>query len=83
MESGARQECAIEGQPLRLEYSLGGSGGGGGASGAGTGPDWLCQRCNSVNFARFAGALLAARLRLRLVLMAPAGCGRLVLPPPG
>jgi len=51
MESEAGAACAIEGQPLRLEYSVSSGSGGGGAAAA---ADWLCQRCHSVNFARFA-----------------------------
>lgn len=53
----------IDGQPLRLEYSLSppsassaGSGGGGG--GASALADWLCDRCGTVNFQRLGGSTM-------------------------
>jgi len=63
VETESRQPSEIDGQRLRMEYSLGGSGGGGGGaaagvSGGGALSDWLCERCGTINFARFGGGVV-------------------------
>lgn len=59
MQSDARYNTVVGGQPLYLDYSSGPPGGSSTAGLGGTAPgggavalDWICDRCTSVNFSR-------------------------------